>query len=494
LAVISSSPPPPVASAERRPRRRPRIGRAVARLSLIAADLTAVNGALILAYIGGADSIRNAGLLLPEDNWAAPRALALLSLIALLIFAGQQLYHLRRGMSRFDESVKIVAAVSLTLVLAIVIVTLLVELGLPDFPWTGDVLVRSWFFAIVGCIGLRAVQRRVMALLRRYDFDTSRVLIIGARESGLIVWNTIRRRPDLGLRVQGFLSASAPVGSTVEGLDVLGTPEHIGEVIRRHRIDQVIIALSGRSPQELVELISLAEDEAVEIKVYPDTFQLITNNEVSIGDLPDLPLISVKNAALDNPWNRLLKRGLDLVLSTLFLIVGSPLMVLIALAVRLESRGPVFFLQERVGMDNQPFWMLKFRTMRVDAEQLGTWTVENDPRVTRVGKLLRRTSLDELPQLINVLIGDMSIVGPRPEQARWVEQFSQQIPRYMRRHKEKAGLTGWAQVNGLRGDTSIEERTRYDLYYVENWSLLFDLKIILRTLLSVLSGRQSNAY
>jgi Undecaprenyl-phosphate glucose phosphotransferase len=494
LAVTSSSPPPPAASAEHRPRRRPRIGRAVSRLSLIISDLTAVNGALVLAYYGGAESIRNAGLLLPDDSWAAPRALALLSLIALLIFAGQQLYHLRRGISRFDESVKIVAAVSLTLVLAIVAVTLLVELGLPDFPWTGDVLVRSWFFAILGCIALRAVQRRVMRLLRRYDIDTSRVLIIGARDSGLVVWNTIRRRPDLGLRVQGFLSASAPVGSSVEGLTVLGTPEQLGELIRRHRIDQVIIALSGRSPQELVDLISLAEDEAVEIKVYPDTFQLITNNEVSIGDLPDLPLISVKNAALDNPWNRLLKRGLDLVLSTLFLIVGSPLMVLIALAVRIESRGPVFFLQQRVGMDNQAFWMLKFRTMRVDAEQLGTWTVENDPRVTRVGRLLRRTSLDELPQLINVLIGDMSIVGPRPEQARWVEQFSQQIPRYMRRHKEKAGLTGWAQVNGLRGDTSIEERTRYDLYYVENWSLLFDLKIILRTLLSIVSGRQSNAY
>lgn len=138
--------------------------------------------------------------------------------------------------------------------------------------------------------------------------------------------------------------------------------------------------------------------------------------------------------------------------------------------------------------------MIKFRTMRPDAEQFGTWTVQNDPRVTRVGRWLRRTSLDELPQLINVLIGEMSIVGPRPEQARWVEQFRQQIPRYMRRHKEKAGLTGWAQVNGLRGDTSIEERTRYDLYYVENWSLLFDIKIILRTIINFITGRQENAY
>jgi lipopolysaccharide/colanic/teichoic acid biosynthesis glycosyltransferase len=138
--------------------------------------------------------------------------------------------------------------------------------------------------------------------------------------------------------------------------------------------------------------------------------------------------------------------------------------------------------------------MIKFRTMRTDAEQLGTWTTQNDPRVTRMGRLLRRTSLDELPNLINVLLGEMSMVGPRPEQTRWVEQFSQQIPRYMRRHKEKAGLTGWAQVNGLRGDTSVEERTRYDLYYIENWSLLFDLKIMLRTAANFLTGKQENAY
>jgi exopolysaccharide biosynthesis polyprenyl glycosylphosphotransferase len=241
-------------------------------------------------------------------------------------------------------------------------------------------------------------------------------------------------------------------------------------------------------------VISQIEDEAVAIKVYPDTFQLITNDGLSIGDLRDLPLVSVKNAALDNPWNRALKRALDLLVSTVILLFGAPILMLIALLIRLESRGPVFFLQERVGMDMRPFWMLKFRTMRVDAEQFSTWTTQNDPRVTRVGRILRRTSLDELPQLINVLIGEMSVVGPRPEQPRWVEQFGQQIPRYLRRHREKAGLTGWAQINGLRGDTSIEERTRYDLYYIENWSLLLDIKIIVRTIADFLTGKQDNAY
>jgi exopolysaccharide biosynthesis polyprenyl glycosylphosphotransferase len=169
-------------------------------------------------------------------------------------------------------------------------------------------------------------------------------------------------------------------------------------------------------------------------------------------------------------------------------------LLLIALLIKLDSPGPVFFLQERVGMDNRPFYMIKFRTMRIDAEQYRTWTTPDDPRVTRLGRFLRRYSLDELPQFINVVLGEMSVVGPRPEQPRWVEHFQQQIPRYMRRHKEKAGITGWAQINGLRGDTSIEERTRYDLYYIENWSILFDIKIIIRTTADILRGRQENAY
>jgi exopolysaccharide biosynthesis polyprenyl glycosylphosphotransferase len=204
--------------------------------------------------------------------------------------------------------------------------------------------------------------------------------------------------------------------------------------------------------------------------------------------------VSVRNAALENPWNQALKRGLDIVVSGTILVLASPLLLLIALLIKLDSPGPVFFLQERVGLDNRPFFMIKFRTMRTDAEKQSTWTRPGDPRVTRLGQFLRRYSIDELPQFINVLIGEMSVVGPRPEQPRWVERFRQQVPRYMRRHNEKAGITGWAQINGLRGDTSIEERTRFDLYYIENWSLLFDIKIIVRTVFDILLGKQENAY
>ncbi|WP_298404548.1 undecaprenyl-phosphate glucose phosphotransferase [uncultured Chloroflexus sp.] len=495
MAAISSSHPTRTASVKVRSLLRPRSWRALLRLLLVVLDMAALNLAAQLAYAFGTDSLAAAGFRMPADPLTPLRLSVLGSVTALIVFASHGLYEMKRGASRLDEAVKVVTAVSFTMVLVIFINALIGEFGGEEMPWTRDILVQGWGLAVAVCLLGRFLHRALVYALRRYfDIDTRRVLIVGAREPGRLVWNTIRRRPELGYRVQGFLSDTVPIGEIVDGLPVLGRTEHICRVIRATRADEVIIALSGRSSQDLVEVIALAEDESVEIKVYPDTFQLITNNEVSIGDLRDLPLVSVKNAALDNPWNRALKRGLDLVVASLVLLFAAPVMLLIALAIRLESRGPVFFLQERVGLDGKPFWMIKFRTMRPDAEQFGTWTVQNDPRVTRVGRWLRRTSLDELPQLINVLIGEMSIVGPRPEQARWVEQFRQQIPRYMRRHKEKAGLTGWAQVNGLRGDTSIEERTRYDLYYVENWSLLFDIKIILRTIINFITGRQENAY
>jgi exopolysaccharide biosynthesis polyprenyl glycosylphosphotransferase len=193
-------------------------------------------------------------------------------------------------------------------------------------------------------------------------------------------------------------------------------------------------------------------------------------------------------------WRLTLKRALDLAVSATVLVLMAPLMAALAVLVKLDSPGPAFFVQERVGLDGRPFPMLKFRSMRVDAEAESgaVWAVRDDPRVTRLGSFMRRTSLDELPQFINVLLGQMSIVGPRPERPEFVAQFRKAVPRYMERHQERAGITGWAQVNGLRGDTSIEERTKYDLYYVENWSLLLDLKIIAKTLLSLV--RDPNAY
>ncbi len=221
-------------------------------------------------------------------------------------------------------------------------------------------------------------------------------------------------------------------------------------------------------------------------------FQIIAS-EISIDDLNGLPLLTVRDVALRG-WRLVLKRAMDFVVSAITLILLSPFLMLLAFLIKLDSPGSVFFAQERMGLDARPFQMLKFRSMRKDAEkETGpVWATKEDPRVTRLGAFIRRHSLDELPQFINVLLGDMSLVGPRPERPVFVDQFRQIVPRYMERHKEKAGLTGWAQVNGLRGDTSIVERTKYDLWYIENWSLLLDLKIIIKTAFGFF--RDENAY
>jgi len=216
--------------------------------------------------------------------------------------------------------------------------------------------------------------------------------------------------------------------------------------------------------------------------------------DLNVDDLGGTPLLTVRDIALRG-YKLSLKRTLDLFGSVMGLIFLSPLILLTALLIRRESSGPVFYMQERMGLDGKPFPMIKFRSMRQDAEAAGPgWTVEGDPRVTRIGAFMRRTSWDEIPQLINVFLGHMSLVGPRPERPVWVYQFREQIPRYMERHREKSGMTGWAQVNGLRGDTSISERTDYDLWYVENWSLWLDIKIIARTVLQIFLRRDENAY
>jgi Undecaprenyl-phosphate glucose phosphotransferase len=463
-------------------------------LGLMCYDILAINGSFAAVYLYHLDDIRQNGLLLPSNPEAVWVYLLLCNAGFAFAFVFSGLYNLPRGASRIDEAYKVFTAISLSTILTLVIDTLLPSLQYDTVPWTASILALAWITAISSTLVLRSLHRTLVMRLRSRGIDIRRALIVGASKPALVVWKTIRRTPALGYRVQGFLSDIHPVGTVIEGLPVLGRINQLDRVIRATRANEVLLAISKRSEQDLLDIVALAEDESVSIKVYPDTFQLITNNEVSIGDLSGLPLVSVKNAALDSPWNQALKRALDIVVSGAILVLTSPLLLLLALLVKWDSPGPAFFLQERVGMDNRPFLMIKFRTMRTDAEAQGTWTTENDPRVTRLGRMLRRYSLDELPQFINVLLGEMSVVGPRPEQQRWVERFSQEIPRYMRRHKEKAGITGWAQVNGLRGDTSIEERTRYDLYYIENWSLLFDIKIILRTTLDVLLGRQENAY
>jgi exopolysaccharide biosynthesis polyprenyl glycosylphosphotransferase len=280
----------------------------------------------------------------------------------------------------------------------------------------------------------------------------------------------------------------------VLGIPILGDDYHqIPYLLDAYSVEQVIIALPDAQRSELVDLISLCRRGRVDIKIYPDMFAYMAR-DLSVDELGGVPLLTVRDIALRG-WKLSLKRAMDIFGSVLGLVFLSPLMLLTAILIRLESPGPVFYAQERMGLDGRPFQMIKFRSMREDAESHGPgWTVKDDPRVTNIGKFMRRTSWDEITQLINVLLGEMSLVGPRPERPLYVQEFRDRIPRYMERHQEKAGMTGWAQVNGLRGDTSIEERTESDLWYVENWSLWLDIKIIIRTVLNIFLRRDENAY
>lgn len=455
--------------------------------ALILCDVIGVNAGFAGSYVV-LYSREIAGTYLAPETRTVVLFLLVLNISCSMIFMAYRMYIFRRAGSRVDEAYKVFIATTIATLGASVIATVV---GLRFTTWN---LVGALGLTVFLVIIMRNILRSLIYHARAKGYDPTRALIVGTGDIGRMIAEVIGNAPHLGYAVQGFLSDEERIGSTIAGLPVLGYQRDIARVVRTCRINDVLITLSGVPSHTVLDLVAACEDLPVAIKIYPDTFQIITNNEVSLGDLEGLPLLSIKSSPLDQQLNRVLKRGLDIICASLGLVLLSPLMVVIALLVRLESSGAVIFVQQRVGVNGQPFDMFKFRSMRAEAESSGPgWTRPNDDRRTRLGSFIRRYSIDELPQLINVLLGEMSLVGPRPEQPHFVEQFRRQIPRYMGRHKEKAGLTGWAQVNGLRGDTSIEERTRYDLYYVENWSLLFDIKIIVRTMVTIFK-RGNNAY
>jgi exopolysaccharide biosynthesis polyprenyl glycosylphosphotransferase len=453
--------------------------------ALLANDLVAAAVAFAGSYLLYLASNERAAAIQPPLT-AHLSSLAVLLGVLVVTFALARLYLPRRDLSGLDMLGAIMQAVTIASVVALAIGAFWTRSV--DVPRT--VLVWSW----AGSIGLiwlgRSALSAVLAQLRRRGWDEARVLIIGSGHLGRVLYQRILAAPELGYRVVGFLDEPAAASPD---LPVLGGLADLAGVIRAYAVTEVLVALPSLSNQQLVELVGLCARERVSVKIFPDVFQILAN-EVTTSELGGLPLVRIRDVALRG-WNRALKRAVDIVLSALLLVLLSPLLLLLALLVKLTSPGgPVFYAQERLGLDGRPFQLLKFRSMRADAEA-GTGPVmarPDDDRTTALGRVLRRLSIDELPQLVNVLVGEMSLVGPRPERPHFVQQFARAIPRYADRHQEKAGMTGWAQVNGLRGQSSIEERTRYDLFYVEHWSLLFDIKILLKTLAAVVRGR--NAY
>ncbi|MBP7688195.1 MAG: undecaprenyl-phosphate glucose phosphotransferase [Thermoflexales bacterium] len=415
----------------------------------------------------------------------------LVQVIAIVTVAfSSQLYHLVRAVSKIDEFYAVFGAASIGTMMSVAVSTLLFKTFEFDFPRV--LIIYAWVLTILLVTLGRWLYRTVQVQLQMRGVGRDRALIVGTGDIGQLVLDKIKSSPYLGYEVVGFVSKNGNgEGPELLGRPVLGRSDDLPQLIDQYQIDEVIIALPEAAHDEILDLISKCAKADLSIKVFPDVFQIIAN-QVSIDDLGGLPLLSIRDVRLRG-WRVTVKRLMDLTASAIGLVLLSPFMFLLAILIKLESPGPVFYVQERMGLDAKPFLMLKFRSMRQDAEASGPgWTKQNDPRRTRLGTILRKLNVDEFPQLINVLIGEMSLVGPRPERPVYVEQFMRTIPRYMERHKEKAGMTGWAQVNGLRGDTSIIERTKYDLWYIENWSVLLDLKIIIRTVFRAVGDR--NAY
>lgn len=415
-------------------------------------------------------------------NYVALMLFQMGAIIGVLFFYGQ--YYVPRAVSRVDQLYAVVGGVTLGNIIAIALVVLSFS---GDYTFPRAMVIYSWLLAILMLMVGRVLHHNLRSYLLTKGWGKDRTLLVGSGEMARAVLQRIIWSPQLGYEVVGIVNGDNDE-EQILGVPVLGTVNELPHLLKEFEVDEVIVAMPEKGHRATIEIIDMCVSENVSIKVFPDIFQFIAT-QPTIGDLGGLPLISVRDYALRGYW-LVFKRLIDIVGAFLGLVFLSPLILLIGLAIKLESPGSVFFIQERMGLDGKPFPIIKFRSMRRDAEKNGPgWTVQNDPRQTKLGKFIRKVEIDELPQLINVLLGEMSLVGPRPEQPHYVQEFRRTVPHYMDRHRAKAGMTGWAQVNGLRGDTSVTERTKYDLWYIENWSLLLDVKIILRTLWQIFVGR-----
>ena len=329
----------------------------------------------------------------------------------------------------------------------------------------------------------RGVIHHILRSFRKKGYNLKHMILVGYSRAGEEYIDRIMANPQWGYVVCGILDDKVPRGTTYKGVKVLGEIDNLLIILPENRMDEIAITLSLADYDRLEQIVDWCEKSGVHTKFIPDYNSLIPSRPYT-EDILGLPVINIRYVPLTNTLNWWLKRSIDFIGALVAIILFSPIMIGAAIAVKCTSKGPVIFKQERIGLHNEPFYMYKFRSMvqQTDEEEKRGWTVKDDPRVTKVGAFLRKTSLDELPQLFNILKGDMSLVGPRPERPQFVEKFKEEIPRYMIKHQVRPGMTGWAQVNGYRGDTSIRKRVEYDIYYIENWTLGMDIKILFMTL------------
>ena len=328
----------------------------------------------------------------------------------------------------------------------------------------------------------RLVVRGFLRSIRRKGYNQKHILLVGYSKAAEQYIDRIRQNPQWGYNIRGILDDNIARGTVYKGVKVIGSIENLTFILPENKLDEIAITLGLEEYYKLEKIVSQCEKSGVHTKFIPDYGNIIPTRPYT-EDLLGLPVINIRYVPLSNTFNAMIKRLMDIVGSIICIVIFSPVMLLSAILVKITSSGPLIFKQERVGLHNEKFMMYKFRTMYVqtEEEEKKGWTQKNDPRVTKVGGFLRKTSLDEFPQLFNVLKGDMSLVGPRPERPQYVEKFREEIPRYMIKHQVRPGMTGWAQVNGYRGDTSIRKRIEHDLYYIENWTLGLDIKILFLT-------------
>ena len=395
----------------------------------------------------------------------------------LILYNTFDLYSSKRTAKTIYEIFNIIKANTVGL-LAVMVV--LYAINIPDFS-RGMVGV-FYGINIVAESLMRKSVRYGLRRMRRKGYNVKHILLVGYSRAGEEYINKIKANPEWGYDVCGILDDHVPVGAVYKGVRVTGEIETLQTVLTDNQLDEIGITLSLSDYDRLEAIVKLCEKSGVHTKFIPDYNSVIPSRPY-LEDLDGLAVVNIRRVPLNNMANMLMKRLVDIAGALVAIVLCSPFMLTAAIAVKVTSRGPLIFKQERVGLHNKPFQMYKFRSMEVqsDAEEKKGWTVKNDPRVTKVGRLLRSTSIDELPQLFNVLKGDMSMIGPRPERPLFVEKFREEIPRYMIKHQVRPGITGWAQVNGYRGDTSIKKRIEYDLYYIENWSMAFDMKILFLT-------------
>ena len=432
--------------------------------------------------------IRIPGGEIPAPNRYVAAA-PIVAVVVVAVFGFMSVYHVPRGEQFIDEIFSVLRAVVVTVVVVFALIGLYKD---GQFTYSRLTFVFWGIVATVLLLFARYVRRRLRTRQWERGHGVDRVVVVGSGAAADLVLQRIRMFPDYGYQVVGLVTDGPGAARSVSGSGVLGHRGELHRIVSEQKVNLVFVAEPGLSQDQILELVDSCRDCGVEFRIVPSMLEIMTSR-VTADQLDGIPLLQFRHGLDVDAAKATSKRVLDVVVSGVGMIIISPLLLLVAILVKVTSPGPVLLHQQRSGLNEKPMMMHKFRTMSANAEsETGpVWASSDDPRRTAIGKVLRRFSLDELPQLWNVFVGEMSLVGPRPERPQFVNEFKERVQRYADRHLVRPGLTGWAQVNDLRGQTSVEERLIYDLYYIENWSLAFDLKIILVTLASVVSSKHA---